>query len=113
AAVGQAADHLVLGGDELAGAELGLKRERRSALAAEARRPPRCSVAAAPDRLVAARAEAPALGDHRRVAEGGGGRVAVRDGRDLDQPGPESPARGAPRAAGGRAPRRAGGGFGE
>ena len=72
-----------------AGRELGLERERRSALAAEARGPARRAVPAAADGLVAGRAKAPVLG-HLRVGHHGIGGVARGNRRDLDQTGSEA-----------------------
>src|SRR5581483_7487746 len=93
-AMGEAANDLVLAGHQLVRAELGLERERGSALAAEARGPSRRIVASTTHRLIAARAEAAALGDERGgLVEDRVGRVAERHRRDLDQPGPEAPAR--------------------
>ena len=51
AAVGEAAGHLVLPGDEVAGLELGVEGERLAALGAEAGRAARVAVLAAPDRV--------------------------------------------------------------
>jgi hypothetical protein len=105
ATVGETADDLVLAGDDVARAKLRVERERSPALAAEARGAAGRAVATAPDRLIAAGAEAPVLRDHRgehhclrRIADG--------HGRDLHQPRPEAAAPARPRPSGARAPRR-------
>ena len=102
AAVGDGADHLVLAGDDDAGAELGLERERRPALAAEPRRAPGRAVAAASDRLLATGAETAALGHDGGRPENGVRRIAERHRFDLDQPGPEVCSRARARPAGRR-----------
>ena len=58
------------------------------------------SVAAAPDWLVAVRAEAAALGHDRGRPEHGVRRIAERHRLDLDQPGPEVGSRARARPAG-------------
>jgi hypothetical protein len=92
-AEGEAAEHLVLPGHQLAGRQLRGKREPGAAVPAEPLGQARPAVSAPPDGLLAAGAKAPVL-RHLRVGEHGTGRVAVRHGRDLHQAGPELPARG-------------------
>ena len=102
AAVRQAAEHLVLAGDQLAGLQSRLEREQGAAVPAEAVGAPGDfgGVRAAPaHRLPAHAAEPPALRDLREL-EHGLRRVTGRDRRDLHQAGAE--------AASGRAGRRPG-----
>ncbi len=86
AAVGQAAEHLVLPGDQLSGRQLGSERELGAAVRAVPFGKPGPSVPAAPDRALAGSAEPLALG-HLRVGQDRARRVTGRDRRDLDQPG--------------------------
>ena len=106
-AEGEAAEHLILPGHQFARLQLGAEREAGAAVPAEPLGQPRPAVPAAPDRLLAARAEAPAL-RHLRVGEHGAGRVAVGHRRDLDQSRPEPaarrPAAGPPGTPGARCP---------
>ena len=88
AAVGQAAGHLVLAGDEVAGLELGVEGERLAALRAEPGRPAGVAVLAASDRVAAVRAEPLVLRDHRVLHQRLAG-VDGRSGRDGRQAGAE------------------------
>ena len=107
AAEGEAAEHLILPGHQFARLQLRAEREPGAAVPAEPLRQPRPAVPAAPDRLLAARAKAPAL-RHLRVGKHGAGRVAVGHRRDLDQSRPEPaarrPAAGPPGTPGARCP---------
>ena len=76
-AEGEAAEHLVLPGHQVARLQLRAEREPGAAVAAETLGQPGPAVLAAPDGLLAARAEATVLRD-LRVGEDGAGRVAVR-----------------------------------
>jgi hypothetical protein len=90
--VRQAAEHLVLTGYQLAGLQLGAERELAAAVPAETLGQARPSVPASSDGLIAAAAEALVLrylgvGEHRAR------RVAVGNGRYLDQARAEPAAR--------------------
>ena len=102
-AEGEAAEHLVLARHQIARLQLRAEREPGAAVAAETLGQPGPAALAAPDGLLAARAEATALRD-LRVGEDGAGGVAVRHRRDLHQPGPQPaprrPAAGAPGSPG-------------
>ena len=102
-AEGEAAEHLVLPRHQVARLQLRAEREPGAAVAAETLGQPRPAVLAAPDGLLAARAEAAALRD-LRIGEDGAGRVAVGHRRDLHQPraqpAPRRPPAGAPRSPG-------------
>jgi len=82
---GQAAEHLVLPGHQLAGRQLRGKGEPGAAVPAESLGQARPAVLPATDGLPAVAAEAPVL-RHLRVGEHGAGRVTVRHRRNLDQP---------------------------
>ena len=97
AAVGEAADDLVLLGDDLTGAQLRTEREGRAAMPAEPLGAAGLVTAAAPDRAAAAPAEAPALRDPR-VGHDRVGRVAQRHLGHLDEARSEVRARGRARA---------------
>src|SRR5258707_1243448 len=102
-AEGEAAEHLVLARHQVARFQLRAEREPGAAVAAETLGQPRPAVLAAPDRLLAASAEAAALRD-LRIGEDGAGGVAVRHRRDLHQPRAQPASRrppaGAPRSPG-------------
>ena len=102
-------DDLVLAGDDVARDELRLEGERRAALAAEPLVAARLALAPAPDRLAAARAEAPVLG-HLGLGHDRLGRVAVGHRGDVDQAGAELAADAARRARRRRAARASRGG---
>ena len=90
AAVGEAAEHLVLPGDELAGHQLGAEGVPGAAVRAEPLGQAGPAVARLADRLAAVTAEPPVLrdlgvGEHRR------GRVERRDRRHHDQAGASRP----------------------
>ncbi len=100
-AVRQAAEHLVLARDQLAGLQLRGEREPAAAVGAEPLDEPWPSVPAASDRTVARAAESLAL-SHQRVRQHRGRGVPGGHGRDLHQPGTQvSPGR--PAAARARA----------
>ena len=84
AAVRQAAEHLVLPGDEFARLQLRAEREPGTAVTAEALGHSRAAVPVPADRLVAPAAE-PLVLRHPRVGEHRAGRVAGGHRRDLDQ----------------------------
>ena len=113
-AEGEAAEHLVLSRQQVAGLQLRAEREPGAAVAAETLAQPGPAVPAASDGLLAARAEAAVLRD-LRVGEDGAGRVAVGHRRDLHQPRaqpaagrPPAGPPGSPGAAGTRGPAAAG-----
>ena len=103
AAVGEAADDLVLAGDDVAGGELRREREVRAAARGRSPRsdPARRRARARPGS--SQRAQNRRDSATARVSEHGGGGVAERRRRDLDEPGAQT-ARGRAGATSGRAP---------
>ncbi len=107
AAVGEAAEHLILADDQFSRLQLGAERELGAAIAAESFGQAGTPVPAPAHGLIAAAAVALGLW-HLRVGQHGAGRIPVRNRRDVDQaraePAPGRPAAAAAPGPGARAP---------